>query len=199
MLEQGLQRYLLPDELQKLAKAQVGIAGCGGLGSNVAMLLVRSGVQNIVLIDKDSVDASNLNRQHFFPRHVGMPKVEALASILLELCPNARLEKNHAQLSPANLPTMLDKATLWVEALDDASSKRAFVEEAIQKNCLTVSASGIAGCGGPPMQCRSLGKNLVVVGDFTSDIQDLPPLAPRVMQAAAMQADIVLSWILKEF
>ncbi len=194
---QGLERYLSQDELEKLAATRVGIAGVGGLGSNVAMLLVRSGVQNLVLVDSDSVDASNLNRQHYFPKHVGMPKVDALAQILLELNPQLRLEKHKLHIDMHSLQPLLSQSMLWVEALDDAVSKRLFVEETIKKDIFTVSASGIAGYGGPPMHSRKLGKNLVVVGDFTSDVQSMPPLAPRVMQAAAMQADAILTYILE--
>ncbi len=193
---QGLERYLSPAELEKLAAARVGIAGLGGLGSNVAMLLVRSGIQDFVLVDDDSVDASNLNRQHYFPKHVGMSKVDALAQILLELNPQLKLEKHKLHLNIHTLQPLLRQNMLWVEALDDALSKRIFVEESIKKEIFTVSASGIAGYGGSNMHSRKLGKHLVVVGDFKSDVHFMPPLAPRVMQAAAMQADAVLTYIL---
>ncbi len=196
LLQQGLQRYLLPEELEKVRVAKVGIAGLGGLGSNVAMLLARSGVQNFVLIDYDVVDASNLNRQHYFPRHVGKQKTEALAEILQELCPHAQLESFSTCLQEDNIQEYLSKAPLWVEALDLAQSKKLFVESALFSGKFTVSASGIAGCDGPPMQKRNLGQNLVIVGDFSSDIAQYPPLAPRVMQAAAMQADVLLAKIL---
>ena len=61
-----------------LAKAHVGIAGLGGLGSNIAMMLARSGVGHLLLIDFDSVEPSNLNRQHYMVSHLGMPKSEAI-------------------------------------------------------------------------------------------------------------------------
>ncbi len=195
-LHQGLQRYLLPEELEKLHTARVGIAGVGGLGSNVAMLLARSGVQEFVLIDDDVVDASNLNRQQFFPRHIGMRKVDAMEEILRDICPEIRVEKHCVRLEQENLQNFLNKAKYWIEALDAAQSKRLFVESALLSGCFTVSASGIAGCDGPPMQKRHLGENLVIVGDFSSGIDKFPPLAPRVMQAAAMQADVMLGKIL---
>ncbi len=197
LLHQGLQRYLLPEELQKISTAKVGIAGAGGLGSNVAMLLTRSGVQHFVLIDDDTVEASNLNRQLFFPRHVGLPKVDALADILSELNPHVHIEKLCLHLHADNIPHILPKASLWIEALDAAQSKRLMVEQALLGGYYTVSASGIAGCDGPPMQKRHMGKNLVIVGDFSSDIAQFPPLAPRVMQAAALQADALLAHILR--
>ncbi len=197
-LQEGLQKYLLPQELEQLGAARVGIAGCGGLGSNVAMLLARSGVQDMLLIDYDVVEPSNLNRQLFFPRHVGMPKIHALAEILQELNPQIRLECLHLRLEPDQLPSLLAQAPLWVEALDKAASKRFFVEAALMAKRFTVSASGIAGCGGSPMQLRHMGKYLAIVGDFSSDVATLPPLAPRVMQAAAMQADAMLAHILTQ-
>ncbi len=196
MLEQGLQRYLLPSELKKLAEAKIGIAGVGGLGSNVAMLLVRSGVRQLLLIDDDVVDASNLNRQLYFPRHVGMEKVQASAEILLELCPQLQLELLTLRLDETNLAEIVVKRSLWVEALDGAQDKRIFVEHCLEQSLFVVSASGIAGYDGPVMQKRTLGQNLVLVGDFSSDIANFPPLAPRVMQAAAMQADAILAKIL---
>ncbi len=196
LLQQGLQRYLLPEELTKLAAVTVGIAGTGGLGANVALMLVRSGIQSLVLIDHDAVDASNLNRQPYFPRHIGMPKVQALTEQIMELCPQANVIAHNMFIDAENLPTLLPAAPLWIEALDVAQSKRLFVESCMAQNIFCVSASGIAGYDGPPMQKRHLGQNLVIVGDFSSDINNLPPLAPRVMQAAAMQADAMLTKVL---
>ena len=62
-----------------------------------------------------------------------------------------------------------------------------------------VSASGMAGWGGVPMTARKLGSRLVVVGDHVSGIgPGMPPLAPRVVMAAAMEADAVLEMLLGE-
>ncbi len=196
MLKQGLKKYLQDEQLHKLSNTCVGIAGVGGLGSNCALLLARSGVSNFLLIDDDTVDASNLNRQYYMPKHVGMLKVDALEQILLELNPEIIIEKQALRLDENNINPLLAKAAHWVEALDDAATKRLFVEHTMQNELFTVSASGICGYGGPPMQQKNMGKCLVLVGDFSSDMQDYPPLAPRVMQAAAMQADAMLAHIL---
>lgn len=195
---EGLGRYLSQPQLRALAAVRVGLAGCGGLGSNVALLLARTGVQNFVLIDDDSVDASNLNRQHYMPAHIGRPKVDALAEQLRDLNPQNHCLCHHLRLNADNLPNILPKADLWVEALDEAGMKRRFVEACLTVPSFVVSASGIAGFGGPPMQKRMLGQKLVLVGDFSTDIATAPPLAPRVMQAAALQADAVLEYILRD-
>lgn len=199
---QGLRRYLRPEQLERLAAARVGIAGAGGLGSNCALLLARSGVGNFALVDGDVVEASNLNRQHFFPRHLGHYKVDALTEQIEEF--GAHAEARRIWLNEGNIRDILALAPLWVEALDAAEMKRLFVEEALRAGVFCVSASGLAGWGGPEMRRRTLtdadGRpRLALVGDFCSAVgPDSPPLAPRVALAAAMQADAVLERILGE-
>ena len=82
---------------QKLARAQVGIAGLGGLGSSAACHLARLGVGTLVLVDFDVVDVSNLHRQQYTCAQVGMKKTEALAETLraiktlLATCPETTI------------------------------------------------------------------------------------------------------------
>ena len=66
----------------KLDKACVGIAGLGGLGSNLAIFLARLGVGHLILVDFDVVDITNLNRQHYTMRDLGIPKNSHLSSSL---------------------------------------------------------------------------------------------------------------------
>jgi sulfur carrier protein ThiS adenylyltransferase len=200
-LERGLRRHLSPEQLDALAAARVGLAGAGGLGSNCAMMLARSGLTRFVLVDGDVVEDSNLNRQHYFPRHVGQSKVLALGEQLRELG-GIHIDARHVLLDERNIPDILALASIWVEALDEPATKRLFVEEALRAGVFCVSASGLAGWGGPPMQRRVLthkdgSPRFILVGDFNSAVSEgLPPLAPRVMQAASMQADAVLEHIL---
>ena len=77
---------------QKLAHAQVGIAGLGGLGSAAACHLARLGVGKLVLVDFDVVDVSNLHRQQYTCAQVGMKKAEALAETLRAINPFVELE-----------------------------------------------------------------------------------------------------------
>ncbi len=71
----------------RLAAARVGIAGCGGLGSNCAAALARAGVGRLVLADFDLVSEANLDRQFFFRDQVGAPKALALADNLRRIDP----------------------------------------------------------------------------------------------------------------
>ena len=59
-----------------LGKFRVGIAGAGGLGSNCAVALARSGVGTLVISDFDIIEQSNLNSQYYFTNQVGMMKTD---------------------------------------------------------------------------------------------------------------------------
>lgn len=194
MLEGVLSSF--SEEQQRLLRAaRVGIAGAGGLGSNAAMMLARSGVGHLIIIDGDRVEPSNLNRQHYFPVHVGQPKVEALAGQLRALNPDIRVDARMMWMDGNNIPALLHEADLWIEALDDASAKALFASAAAAAGRRVICGSGMGGVGGYAMRRRVMG-SLVVVGDMRSDVADRPPLAPRVMQCAAMQADAALEWLL---
>lgn len=196
VFEEGLKKYFSSDDLAKLKSASVGICGAGGLGSNVALLLARSGIAKMRLIDFDIVESSNLNRQQFFPRHVGQPKISALAEILRELNPAISIDTIREKINPENLPQLLEGYPIWVEALDDAETKAFFVYEASRKASFVVSASGLCGCGGGLMRQKQI-NNILIVGDFQTGTPVAPPLAPRVTQAAAMMADAILERILR--
>ena len=191
--------YYTEEQWNALRTAKIGIAGAGGLGSNAAMMLARSGICSLVLIDGDRVEARNLNRQHYFPRHVGMLKVEALAEQLRELSPGIHLELHGEWLNEKNLPAVIAAAPVWIEALDDAAMKALFVSAALRAGRNVISGCGMAGTGRTAMRRRVMRSGaswLATVGDFCSDIAHAPPLAPRVTQCAAMEADAALEWLL---
>ena len=73
-----------PQIYEKLKRAKVAIAGLGGLGSHIAVMLARSGVGHLHLVDFDRVDLSNLNRQVYGVNELGELKTEALKEILLK-------------------------------------------------------------------------------------------------------------------
>lgn len=196
-LNLGLGRYLDEDAIAKLGRVRVGLAGAGGLGSNCAMLLVRSGIKRLTVVDFDVVEASNLNRQLYMPEDVGRPKVDALGDLLLRLTPDLDLRLLNERLSARSAPDLFRDADIVVEALDQAEYKAALIGALAESGAQIVSASGLGGAFGPPMRKKRLGRRLVVVGDFESEAgEKLPPLAPRVMQAAALQAEAVLEIIL---
>lgn len=187
--------YFTDTQLDRVRGITVGIAGAGGLGSNVAMILARSGIENFRIIDRDVVEPSNLNRQHYWPRHIGQPKVGALAHSLMELNGAIQLDLRRCAFGEDNASDLLAGVPIWVEAFDAGAGKALFVEKALLEGLFVVAASGLCGIGGPVMCKREIG-NLVVVGDFVTGLEQAPPYAPRVVQAAAMMADCVLEKVL---
>ncbi len=197
-LQRGLMRYLSPAQLRAFGAGKVGIAGAGGLGSNCAMLLARSGVRHFLLADFDRVEESNLNRQAYFPEDLGRLKVDALAESLLRLDPGLEIELFPARLRAESLLEIFAGCAVVVEALDQAADKALLCNTLVRAGHFVVAASGIGGLGGSEgaMQKRRMGSRLVCVGDFTSEVgADFPPLAPRVMQAAALQAEAALEYL----
>lgn len=189
--------HLETEQRRLLAGAHVGIAGAGGLGSNCAVLLARCGIGHLTIADHDLVSLSNLNRQFFWPRHVGKPKVHALAESLRELNPALSLSLHQIRLDAGTCRTVFAPCPVVVEAVDEPCVKRLLVESLLADGHQVISASGMGGWGGPRMDIRHVGSRLTVVGDFVTEAGcGNPPLAPRVVMAAALQADAVLCRIL---
>ncbi|MEE4292242.1 MAG: ThiF family adenylyltransferase, partial [Cycloclasticus sp.] len=80
-----------PGVHEKIKQARVGIAGIGGLGSNVAIALTRVGIGQLDIADFDVVEPSNPNRQQYFIDQIGVPKVEALSDILKRINPAVKV------------------------------------------------------------------------------------------------------------
>ena len=104
MLDEALIRRHTRPVFDAMAAAHVGIAGLGGLGSNIAVMLTRLGVGHLVLADFDQVDLSNLNRQHYMLTHVGMDKTKALAQQLYQINPYIDLTLYKEKITAQNAP-----------------------------------------------------------------------------------------------
>lgn len=193
--EEGLTRYLHPGFLDFLRTVRIGVIGAGGLGSNCAAHLIRSGFADLVLADADTVEPSNLNRQYFTLAQLGSPKALALRENLLAINPAARIEAHHLHVDAQNMPGLFDTCDAVVEAVDDPRTKKLIIETMARKNRLLVGASGLGGFGrAGEMRARSLGPRLVIVGDHSTPCSaTTPPLSPGVGMAAAMQADVILN------
>lgn len=195
----SLQEKLGEAVLERISRTRIGIGGAGGLGSNVAAHLVRSGFQRLLLVDFDRVEASNLNRQFYFADQLGELKVEALAQNLIRINPELELTLKSVRVTAENIESIFEDCDLWVEAFDGAATKKMFVEQALKQKKRIVSASGMAGWGDTDtMLTAVLGSYLVVVGDQTSEVSpDSPPMSPRVGVAAAKEANVILAWALE--
>ena len=185
----------------KLKKAKVCILGLGGLGSNVAILLARSGIGYLKLVDFDIVEASNLNRQQYRISHIGMKKTEAIRTIIKEINPFVEVEILNKKVDRENILSIVGDVEIVVEAFDVAETKAMAIEELlINGNKMLVSASGMAGIGSAnEIITRKVRDNFYLIGDNYSDYEEYSGIiSTRVMICAAHQANIVLRIILGE-
>ena len=189
--------YLTPGERTLLESVRIGIAGAGGLGSNCAMHLVRSGVKHITIADFDVVNESNLNRQFFFRDQIGQKKVEAIKANLLRIEPDADIRAVDMRLDASSAREVFADCGIVVEAFDAVDAKVMLVSAFASSGKKLVTASGLAGWGrSNAMRVRKMG-NIVAIGDGETSVGDgAAPVSPRVGIAAAMEANAVVSLLL---
>lgn len=179
-----------------LSKFSVGIAGAGGLGSNCAAALARSGIGTLVIADYDRVELQNLNRQYYFTGQVGLMKTDALRENISIINPEVHVITHQKKLDRQNIPEIFSGCNVIVEAFDNAEMKEMLIETVQIKmsGIPLIVGSGMAGWGrSNEIICRKIDNTLYVCGDESSDVSDnLPPLAPRVAIVANMQANVVV-------
>ena len=199
--EEDLLKRNVKGIFEKLKKAKVCILGLGGLGSNVAVLLARSGIGYLKLVDFDIVEASNLNRQQYRISHIGIKKTEAMKSIIREINPFVEVDILNIKVYRENIYSIVGDIEIVVEAFDRAETKAMTLEELLtNKNKIVVSASGMAGLGpANEIVTRKIKDNFYLMGDNYSDYEEYSGImSTRVMLCAAHQANIVLRLILGE-
>lgn len=190
--------YLTEEQRMALERAKVGVAGLGGLGSNVLCHLLRAGIRRFVAADFDVVSASNLNRQFFFADQIGRKKTDALAENLRRIDSDAELDFRDLRLTAENIPEIFAGCDIVVEAFDKADAKTMLIGALARSGIPVVAASGLAGFGkSNDVRVRKAGENLYLVGDLVSGVSsELAPASPRVGIAAAMEANTVVALLL---
>ena len=183
-----------------LSKFRIGIAGAGGLGSNCAVALARSGVGTLVIADYDIVEEANLNRQYYFLDQIGLKKTIALRDNISKINPDVSVIIYQTKIDRSNIIEFFSGCHIIVEAFDSADMKEMLIET-VQQNLPGIPiivGSGMAGWGKTnEITSRKIDNTLYVVGDECSEVsEDLPPIAPRVGIVANMQANIVLELLM---
>jgi sulfur carrier protein ThiS adenylyltransferase len=176
-----------------LLKKTVAVAGCGGLGSNAAVALVRVGIGKLIIVDPDVVELSNLNRQYFFIDDVGKKKTDAIAVHLKAINPQLNLVTHFIELTTGNVPELFKEADLLIEAFDRAERKAWLIETWCMHfpDRPVICASGLAGYGNTSsLQVKRSG-NIVICGDEESDMS-MGLTSSRVAIAANMQVNVAI-------
>jgi len=128
----------------RLAKSHVLVAGCGGVGGFAAEFLVRAGVGQITIIDFDTVEATNINRQVIAThKTVGQSKVTVLQGRLLEINPGLKITVINERFCGQTAQKIFgNKFDFVVDAIDKVNDKADLIEMSKNKNCKIVSAMG---------------------------------------------------------
>ncbi|MDI6749824.1 MAG: ThiF family adenylyltransferase [Rhodocyclaceae bacterium] len=109
--------YVTSATLEKIRRTRLMIAGCG-IGSSVAVAAARFGFENFLLVDGDSVELHNLNRQFYDFADVGKPKVEALKGQILRINPQARVEARQEFLGEHNGALLVKNVDIIFDTVD---------------------------------------------------------------------------------
>lgn len=181
---------------EKFYKGRVAVAGLGGLGSNIAVLLARAGVGSLHLIDYDVVELSNLNRQQYFIQHVGMFKTSAITEIIKQINPYIRLTVSTEKVTRENAAELFRDDHIICEAFDRAEEKAMLTEAVLTcpDRHILVGASGLAGYdSGNTITTKRITSDFYLCGDGVSESCNGNGLmAPRAALCAAHQANTVL-------
>ena len=191
-----------PEEMQtKLRNARVAVVGLGGLGSNIAVMLARSGVGELLLVDFDTVDVTNLNRQMYLIPQLGKPKAEALPEILYQINPYLTYRSVCIKVTPDNVKELFSEYPIVCEAFDKPDQKAMLVRELLMQcpKTIVVSGNGMAGyADANEIRTCQVMKRLYVCGDQSTDVGNgIGLIAPRVAVCAAHEANKVLQLIMQ--
>ncbi len=132
------------EAIEKLKKAKIAVYGIGGVGSFVVEGLARSGVGHIVLIDKDIISITNINRQiHANHKNIGKRKTEVMKQRILEINPELKVETYMTENFQEGEEMLIDRSFSYiVDAVDTVKTKLKLIEKANKEKVPILSCMG---------------------------------------------------------
>ncbi len=136
------------DAIEKLSKTKILLIGLGGVGSYAGEFLVRSGIGSIYIIDGDTVDPTNINRQlQALHSTVGQSKVELLKQRFLDINPDLELQYFDTFLEPDKMESLIRSQNFdfVFDCIDSVTPKLILLKTALSVNSTVISAMGAGG------------------------------------------------------
>lgn len=133
------------EKMERLCNAHVLVVGLGGVGAYAAEMICRAGVGRMTIVDADTVQSTNLNRQlPALHSTLGMPKANILEARFKDINPELELKVLPVFLKDENIPELLDAARydFIVDAIDTLSPKCYLIYHALQRRIKIVSSMG---------------------------------------------------------
>lgn len=134
------------DNLNNIKSKTVLVIGLGGVGGIAATTLVRSGINNIIIVDYDKVDITNINRQVIaFNNTIGEYKVDVLENMLKKINPLCNIVKICKKIDDSNIDELFKyEIDFIIDACDTVSTKKLLIKKSIEKNIDLISCMGTA-------------------------------------------------------
>lgn len=157
---------------EKLLSSKVAIVGCGALGTFQAAALARAGVGTLIILDRDYVEPSNLQRQWLFDEQdarESLPKAAAAARSIARINSGIRVIPHIADLNPTNIEDMLGEADLLLDATDNFETRFLINEFAISTGKPWIYGAAVG----------SYGITMPIIPGASSCLQCLYPEAPK--------------------
>ena len=140
------------DAVNKYAHSHVCIAGTGGVGSWAIEALVRTGVGHITIIDNDTIDESNTNRQlHTMQSTLGEYKAGAMSNRMKDINPDVKIDVITSLLTVDNIPGIIAgiNADVYIDAIDDLIAKAFYIHHLHSQNKTVIISGGAGGKTNP--------------------------------------------------
>lgn len=134
------------ENLEKIQTQTILVVGIGGVGGYVVESLVRSGVSNIIIVDPDTIDETNLNRQILaLTSTIGKKKVDVMKKRILDIHPNVVVTSYDCFFNNETKNQILDqKIDFMIDCCDLLESKKLFIQEALKRKIPFISSMGTA-------------------------------------------------------
>ncbi len=133
------------NKIERMRNANVLVVGTGGVGGYAAEMICRAGVGKMTIVDADTIQPSNINRQIIaLHSNIGMSKVNALGKRLLDINPNLELTVMEKYLKDEAIPELLEreKFDFVVDAIDTVAPKCFLIFECLRRKIKIVSSMG---------------------------------------------------------
>ncbi len=133
------------EKLNKIWNTKVLIVGIGGVGGECALSLVRSGIKDIVVVDFDTVDVTNINRQALaFHSTIGKKKIDVFQNMSSDINPSVNVSKYDLYLDDTNIKEILDKEnpSFIIDCCDAKETKKAIIKESLERKIPFISSMG---------------------------------------------------------
>jgi tRNA A37 threonylcarbamoyladenosine dehydratase len=157
------QRLLGQDAVETLSKKHIVILGVGGVGSWAAESLARTGIGHFTLVDFDTIEPSNINRQiHALNATVGRYKTEVMKERFAQINPNVVVKCLNEKILPDEIPDIFRDADYTIDCMDDVRAKTAVIKYHVAHHKKIVSSMGTGNkLGTKPLQITDISKTKV--------------------------------------